>query len=299
MKCSERRYRYRMQNSKHNFKMENFIYRTINGDSIEIQGIRDYKTKELVIPREIQGLAVTHIGDWAFRGNQLTSVEIPNSVTHIGSGAFDGNQLTSVEIPNSVTHIGSGAFRGNQLTSVEIPNSVTHIGDWAFRGNQLTSVEIPNSVTHIGDWAFDEGVRIVQGNKTIQMVDGIATIMRKKKRVSDINVYEGKFFNRNQKCFVANKGDYWAHADTIRQAVEDVNFKFLQENFNVEEIVKEIKESKTITVNQFRLLTGACSGGCSNFMEQRNLTKTEYPLNEAFEILKGQFGWDKIRMHFA
>ena len=131
------------------------------------------------------------------------------------------------------------------------------------------------------------------------MVDGIATIMRKKKKVSDIDIYEGKFFNRNRKCFVANKGDYWAHADTVRQAVEDVNFKFLQENFNVEEIVKEIKESKMISVNQFRLLTGACSGGCSNFMAQRNLTKTEYPLQEALGLLRGQFGWEKIQRHFV
>src|SRR5690606_3972458 len=193
----------------------------------------------------------------------------------------------------------NGALRGNHLQSVEIPNSVTHIGDWAFRGNQLTSVEIPNSVTHIGSGAFLENVKIIQGNKAIHMVDDIATIMRKKKKVSDIDVYEGKFFNRNRKCFVANKGNYWAHADTIRQAIEDVNFKFLQENFNVEELVKEIKETKIMSVSQFRLLTGACSGGCSNFMEQRNLTKTEYPLNEALDILRGQYGWEKIQMHFA
>ncbi|MDY3480686.1 leucine-rich repeat protein, partial [Riemerella anatipestifer] len=41
---------------------------------------------KLIIPN-----SVTHIGDWAFRDNQLTSVEIPNSVTHIGNGAFRDN----------------------------------------------------------------------------------------------------------------------------------------------------------------------------------------------------------------
>jgi uncharacterized repeat protein (TIGR02543 family) len=98
--------------------------------------------------------SVTTIGDFAFEGNQLTSVIIPNSVTTIGDRAFAFNGLTSVIIPNSVTTIGDYAFAFNGLTSVIIPNSVTTIGNFAFRGNELTSVTIPNSVTTIGDYAF-------------------------------------------------------------------------------------------------------------------------------------------------
>jgi hypothetical protein len=110
--------------------------------------------KNLEIPSEIDGIPVTSIGTEAFRGNQLTTVTIPNSVTSIGDRAFSENQLASVTIPNSVTSIGYRAFSENQLTSVTIPNSVTFIGDSAFRENQLTSVVIPNSVTSIGSLSF-------------------------------------------------------------------------------------------------------------------------------------------------
>jgi hypothetical protein len=41
-----------------------------------------------VIPREINGLPVITIGDYAFLQTYVTSVTIPNSVTNIGEGAF-------------------------------------------------------------------------------------------------------------------------------------------------------------------------------------------------------------------
>ena len=110
--------------------------------------------RDVIIPSTINGKPVTIIGEYAFSGNQLTSVTIPNGVTVIGTVAFSGNQLTSISIPNSVTTIGNAAFAYNQLTSVTIPNSVTTIGGDAFAYNQLTSVTIPNSVTTIGYNAF-------------------------------------------------------------------------------------------------------------------------------------------------
>jgi hypothetical protein len=93
------------------------------------------KTKDVVIPKKINGLPVTAIGDEAFAWKRLTGVVIPDSVTSIGDEAFSRNQLTSVIIPDSVTSIGDGAFEDNQLTSVIIPDSVTSIGNAAFDYN--------------------------------------------------------------------------------------------------------------------------------------------------------------------
>lgn len=122
--------------------------------------ITDYKieleecTTDVIIPSSIDGTFITYIGKDAFRENQLTSVNIPNSVTSIEYSAFRNNQLTSVTVPDSVTSIGDHAFERNQLTSVTIPDSVTSIGGATFRFNQLTSVIIPDSVTGIGEYAF-------------------------------------------------------------------------------------------------------------------------------------------------
>lgn len=111
--------------------------------------------KLYVPPFNDKGEPVINIGWYAFGGNELTSVVIPDSVTSIGWGAFNSNSLTSVTIPNNVTGIGGNAFSRNQLTSVVIPNSVTSIGENAFYSNKLTSVTIGNGVTQIGKSAFE------------------------------------------------------------------------------------------------------------------------------------------------
>ena len=111
------------------------------------------------IPSAIDGVAVTSIGECAFKNcSSLTSVTIPKSVTSIGDYAFNYcSSLTSVTIPNSVTSIGEGAF---------------------FCCSSLTRVTIPNSVTSIGDYAFSycsslTAIYVAEGNTTYTSEDGV------------------------------------------------------------------------------------------------------------------------------
>jgi len=88
----------------------------------------------------------THVGHWAFRSANLTSVTIPASVTTIHESAFrDTANLTSVTFATGslLATIGTGAFQNTGLTSVTIPASITTINTDAFRGSaNLTSVTV-------------------------------------------------------------------------------------------------------------------------------------------------------------
>ena len=219
--------------------------------------------------------------------------KIPNSVTHIGDWAFRDNQLTSVEIPNSVTHIGAGAFCVNQLTSVEIPNSVTHIGAGAFHGNQLTSVELKGKVYEAR--VIDETLFIIGASRSSK----------------GIQIYSGFIFrgfddhNRFKKtdCFVAEKDQFYAHGGTVKKAISDVQFKIVAEKLQNKPIYKNTE----LSVKYYRTITGACDLGCREFMIQNNIpfeiidgeTVEKKPLkaSELLPILERNhaYGYEKFR----
>jgi hypothetical protein len=110
--------------------------------------------------------SVIYIGHEAFRQNRLTDITIPDNVICIGNSAFMQNDLSSVTIGKSILFIGNNAFSGdtnfigdsgiktNHISSVTIGNSVISIGSEAFYKNSLKSFNIPDSVTYIGEKAF-------------------------------------------------------------------------------------------------------------------------------------------------
>ena len=111
------------------------------------------------------------------RGEDFTSITIPNGVTEIGEGAFSYcGSLTSITIPDGVTSIGNYAFFGcESLASVTVPGSVTSIGEGAFGSIFLVNVTIGSTghaVSGIYVYAFygDSGT----GTLTVYTADGNA-----------------------------------------------------------------------------------------------------------------------------
>lgn len=113
----------------------------------------------VIIPSTVdyEGLTynVTEIGNFAFDGKGVTSVDIPNGVTVIGDHAFANNLLNAVDIPDSVATIGSFAFFSNpSITSVDLGQGVATIRSSAFEGISATEIVIPSSVKNLDVWAF-------------------------------------------------------------------------------------------------------------------------------------------------
>lgn len=68
---------------------------------------------EVIIPAEVDGYAVTALGDSLFKDSAVTSVTLPASVTSIGWFAFYGcASLQTVSMGQAVSTIGYAAFDG-------------------------------------------------------------------------------------------------------------------------------------------------------------------------------------------
>lgn len=109
---------------------------------------------DIIIPETINGETVVAIGNNAFKGKGITSVQIPDTVKTIGMAAFAQNKLIEVELPKELTEMANMAFFQNQLTYVKINDGLTVISTASFKDNQLTSIDIPESVTSIAKQAF-------------------------------------------------------------------------------------------------------------------------------------------------
>jgi hypothetical protein len=160
---------------------------------------------------------------------------------------------------------------------------VTSIGNYNFRySNALTSVEFENK------------------KLKVKSVDGYLFVIEKSKSTKGIIVYTGYnifSFDKNniqkENCFLAEKDNFYAHGETIKKAISDVQFKAIAEKLKNEPILPDTM----ITVMYYRTVTGACELGCKDFINRNNLEKEEYRADELLPILEknNAYGVEKFK----
>lgn len=113
-----------------------------------------------------------------------------------------------------------------------------------------------------------------------------------------------KSANGKKRYFTTLAGTHWcAHGDSVASAVADAIWKDPDRRPSLDALKAEIKnfgEKRKVTLNEFRVLTGACLSGCRSALEKAG--RDESPLT-AFEIrdhvsrewgakLLSVLGWD-------
>ena len=129
--------------------------------------------------------------------------------------------------------------------------------------------------------------------------DGIWTIRISEKKRENIKIIKAVDFNtilddKVKEIYIAKEGKLSAHGYTVREAVEDLTLKKL-DNVNIDEIVAKIKETGKVTRSQYRAITGACSFGTNRFCEEHNIQNLEeIELTELRKILINDYGAKKF-----
>jgi len=111
------------------------------------------------------------IGDYAFRGSGLESIDLSN-VSVVGNYAFANTSLKEIITGESDLAIGDGAFYNcASLTDANLAN-VSVIGSKAFMGTALTAVDLSGAIS-VGNFAFAETYveSVIFGDKLEELGD--------------------------------------------------------------------------------------------------------------------------------
>lgn len=138
------------------------------------------KRRYVTVPSEIEGGAVTEIGENAFADNRRArSIELPASLQNIRTRAFANCTLIrSIDIPDSVSEIGEEAFAGCvRLSSANISDNsnLKTVGSRAFSQAGISEFNIPASLISLGDRVFYGSTAL----RKIKVADGNSVYMVK------------------------------------------------------------------------------------------------------------------------
>ena len=108
-----------------------------------------------------------------------------------------------------------------------------------------------------------------------KVIDGYLFVIKSTKTKGDITIHSGYNAKGVKKgklieqpiIYVAEKGEFYAHGETIKKAIEDLNFKIAAETLKKEPINKDTK----LTIKHYRLITGACELGVKDWMQSNKV----------------------------
>ena len=146
----------------------------------------------------------------------------------------------------------------------------------------------------------DEFIKSING-ESLYMIDGIPTL------IDHIHGFAAKarIFNSDlttTPCYVVKRGDYFAHGDTLRKAVEAANaklFEYMPEEDRIAAFVAAHDRDKLYAAIDFfewhNKLTGSCEAGRKAFVRNHNYSmEKEYSVAEFIAMTENDYGGNVI-----
>ncbi len=125
---------------------------------------------EITLPTSLDGILVSSVGEYAFRGEDFSAVFFPYGYKRVGNGGFAGcTTLSRVVLASTLAEIGASAFEDcselkilllpedmddSELTETRLPESLNYLGSAAFSGTLISGIRIPGGVKEIAAGTF-------------------------------------------------------------------------------------------------------------------------------------------------
>jgi len=132
-----------------------------------------------------------------------------------------------------------------------------------------------------------------------KIFDNLVFQVESEKTTKGIKIYLGgniRSIKKNkptlEKCFVAEKDGFTAHGETIKKAMQDLQFKIISEKLKN----KPIKKNTIITPEIYHQITGSCMLGIEQWMKRNNMVVESIKAVDLLPVLKktNAYGYEKF-----
>ena len=263
-------------------------------------GINDYQIIEdnLTVGGylDLRGTSITTLPDNLTVGEGLylsrTSITtLPDNLTVGGSLYLSGTSITT--LPDNLTVGGYLDLRGTSITT--LPDNLTVGGYLDLRGTSITTLKVskPNKDFQ-RQFRLEVEKQLCWKNGTYRKIDGIfCEVLSSKGNI--LKVKTGL-----KTAYIFFKDDVYAHGNTVKQAYYDWLFKTSDRDV---EKYRDVKSSEVHPLEwwviAYRTITGACSFGTNNFLENnKEKYKPEMTLEEVIKATEGQYGSSTFKDFF-
>ena len=125
-----------------------------------------------------------------------------------------------------------------------------------------------------------------KNKKRFALIDGLfCEILSEKihtKLGEDFHIFSAKKVNKNSFFYIANKNNFYAHGEDLKKAFDDLDFKIIAEKIKSEPINKDT----VITIQHYRIITGACDMGVREWMKEHKIKTEEIMAGDLLPILR-------------
>ena len=227
-------------------------------------------------------------------------ISLPDNLT-VGC-VLDIRDTHIKSLPDSLTVGDSLDLRGTGITS--LPDNLTVGGVLDIRDTKITdNVEVnttlsPEQQKKIYDlenmalfWERN-GVRYIKADGIFSVIDS-----------HHGNVYKVHKLGQEDKPFylITDGDNHWAHGKTLAEARDDLLYKISdRDTSEYEKLSLDDTLSYEEAIVAYRTITGACSAGTRDFIENRlpSPHKDKYTIREIIKLTKNEYGGKKFAKFF-
>ena len=218
--------------------------------------------------------------------------ELPDNLVVRGWIDLGGTKVK--KLPENLVVGGNLYLEGTEIG--ELPDNLA-VGNcmWGMSSTPITHTLTKKAMEKIQKMKF---LQWVVGDKTYIKVDGIFSVVDSHRG----NVWRTHRIDEDKTLYVVTDGEgHYAHGSTLKEAKDDLIYKIndrdksLYENLSLDDEV-----SFEDAIAMYRTITGACSAGTRDFIENRlpEPHKDKYTIKEIISLTDGEYGSETLKEFF-